>query len=143
MLGRGGPVAAARTAIDDWSIDDKPADSVLEAVLAHLVGRFGLPPVEFHPVIEGHEIDFRVIDTPVLLECDGWAHHGLDRGAFERDRDRDADLVAAGWIVVRFTYRAVTTRPKATADRVRAAVARWAPEVATTGGRPPVPPDAA
>jgi very-short-patch-repair endonuclease len=140
--GRAG-VVAARTAIDDWSIDDKPADSVLEAVLAHLVGRFGLPPVEFHPVIEGHEIDFRVIDTPVLLECDGWAHHGLDRGAFERDRDRDADLVAAGWIVVRFTYRAVTTRPKATADRVRAAVARWAPEVATTGGRPPVPPDAA
>ena len=42
-----------------------------------------------------------------------------------RDRDRDADLAAAGWIVLRFTYRAITMRPKATADRIAAAVARW------------------
>jgi very-short-patch-repair endonuclease len=35
--------------------------------------------------------------------------------------------VAAGWLVLRFTYRSITTRPKATADRIRAAVDRWAP----------------
>lgn len=52
-------------------------------------------------------------------------HHGLKRTAFERDRERDADLIAAGWIVVRFTYRAITARPEATADRIAAAVARW------------------
>jgi len=66
-----------------------------------------------------------VIGTPVILECDDWAYHGLQRTTFERDGDRDADLIAAGWIVVRFTYRAVTTRAKATADRIAAAVARW------------------
>ena len=49
-----------------------------------------------------------MIGTPVMLECDGWAYHGLDRSNFERDRDRDAELTAAGWIVVRFTYRAIT-----------------------------------
>ena len=125
--GRGG-IVAVRDAISDWSIDDKPADSVLEVVMRRLVDRYRLPRVEFHPIIEGHEIDFRVIGTAVLLECDGWTHHGLDRTNFERDHDRDADLIAAGWIVVRFTYRAVTTRPKATADRILAALDRWAPE---------------
>ena len=118
---------ALRDAVADWSIDDKPADSILELLMQRLVDRFRLPPVEFHPMIEGHEIDFRVIDTPVLLECDGWQFHCLDRDTFERDRERDADLVAAGWLVLRFTYRSITTRPKATADRIRAAVDRWAP----------------
>ena len=87
--GRGGTVSL-RDAVADWSIDDKPADSILELVMRRLVDRFGLPPVEFHPVIEGHEVDFRVIDTPVVLECDGWQYHGLDRQTFEHDRDGDA-----------------------------------------------------
>jgi very-short-patch-repair endonuclease len=124
--GRSG-VVALRKAIADWSIDQKPADSVLEAVMARLIAARGLPPVEFHPIIEGYEVDFRVIGAPVILECDGWYHHGLDRAGFERDRARDADLIAAGWIVVRFTYRAVVSRPAATAQRIRAAVDRWAP----------------
>ena len=136
--GRGGTVAL-RDAIADWSIDDKPADSILELAMRRLVDRFGLPPVEFHPVIEGYEVDFRVIDTPLLLECDGWQYHGLDRDTFERDRERDADLLAAGWIVLRFTYRSITTRPKATADRIRAALDRWA----TADPRDSIPPDAA
>ena len=141
--GRGG-IVAVRDAIADWSIDDKPADSVLEVVMARLVDRYRLPAVEFHPVIEGYEIDFRVIGTPVLLECDGWTYHGLDRNNFERDHDRDADLIAAGWIVVRFTYRAVTTRQKATADRIRAALDRWSPEHTRASAHlPSPPPDAA
>jgi very-short-patch-repair endonuclease len=90
-----------------------------------LVTRYGLPAVEFHPIICGHEVDFRVVDTPVVLECDGWAYHGVQRHTFERDRRRDAELIAAGWIVLRFTYRSVTTAPGATADRIAAAVARW------------------
>ncbi len=136
--GRGG-IVAVRDAIADWSIDDKPADSILEVVMRRLIERFDLPPVEFHPVIEGYEVDFRVIDTPVILECDGWAYHGLDRATFERDRGRDADLTGAGWIIVRFTYRAITTRPKATADRILAALDRWTPST----GLAPFPPDAA
>jgi len=118
-------IPALRDAIDAWAIDDKPADSILEVAMARLVRRHHLAPVDFHPTIEGHEVDFRVIDTPVILECDGWAHHGLNRRGFERDRDRDADLVAAGWIVVRFTYRAITMSPGAVARRIRAATDRW------------------
>jgi very-short-patch-repair endonuclease len=134
--GRAGTVSL-RDAISDWSIDDKPADSVLESVMARLIRRYSLPPVEFHPLVQGREVDFRVIDTPVILECDGWTYHGLDRNNFERDHDRDADLIAAGWIVVRFTYRAIVTRPTATANRIRAAIDRWTPATAAP------PPDAA
>jgi very-short-patch-repair endonuclease len=123
---RGRPgIPALRDAIDDWSIDAKPADSILEAAMVRLIRRHELAPVEFHPIIAGHEVDFRVIDTPVILECDGWTHHGLDRTGFERDRSRDAELIAAGWIVVRFTYRAITVRPSTVARRIRAATDRW------------------
>jgi very-short-patch-repair endonuclease len=134
--GRAGTVSL-RDAISDWSIDDKPADSVLESVMARLIHRYSLPPVEFHPLVQGREVDFRVIDTPVILECDGWTYHGLDRNNFERDHDRDVDLIAAGWIVVRFTYRAIVTRPTATANRIRSAIDRWTPATAAP------PPDAA
>jgi very-short-patch-repair endonuclease len=123
---RGRPgIPALRDAIDDWSIDTKPADSILEAAMIRLIRRHGLAPVEFHPIIDGHEVDFRVIDTPVILECDGWTHHGLDHSGFERDRSRDADLIAAGWIVIRFTYRAIIVRPSTVARRIRAATERW------------------
>ena len=49
----------------------------------------------FHPRIVGYEPDFLVAGSRILIECDGWANHGLLRDAFESDRVRDADLAAA------------------------------------------------
>ncbi len=115
-----------------WTIDAKPADSVLEAAFARLVRRFDLPPFEFHPMIEGWEVDFRILGTSLLVECDGWATHGLDRGQFQRDRDRDDDLAAAGWSIRRYTYRAITASPADTARRIRRAIATL-----TSDSRPP------
>ncbi|MDX2380445.1 MAG: DUF559 domain-containing protein [Acidimicrobiia bacterium] len=93
--------------------------------MTRLIARFALPPIDFHPVIEGQEVDFRVTGTPIVLECDGWTFHGLNRSTFERDRERDARLSAAGWIVIRFTYRAITRSPSTTADRIRRNLDRW------------------
>jgi very-short-patch-repair endonuclease len=123
--GRSG-VGPLRNAVDRWSIDRKPANSVLEIVMSRLVERYDLPAVEFHPVVLGWEVDFRVIGSAVILECDGWAYHGLRREQFERDRRRDAELIAEGWLVVRFTYRALTSAPAASARRIRQAIDRWA-----------------
>jgi very-short-patch-repair endonuclease len=122
--GRAG-IVALREAVAEWSIDRKPTDSTLEQAMHRLISTHGLPAVEFHPVVCGYEVDFRVCGAPIVLECDGWTYHGLQRSTFERDRERDADLAADGWIVLRFTYRAITMRPKATADRIAAAIARW------------------
>lgn len=124
--GRGG-IVAVRDAIADWSIDDTPTASMLESALALLTERYGLPDVELHPAIDDVEVGFRVRGTPVVIECDAWADHGHEHNHehVERNREHDARLIGAGWIVLRFTYRAIIARPKATADRIRAAIDQW------------------
>jgi hypothetical protein len=67
-------------------LDGKPVDSVLEPAMRQLLDRFGLPTAEFHPIIAGFEVDFRIVDSPIVLECDGWATHGLDKAQLEKDR---------------------------------------------------------
>jgi very-short-patch-repair endonuclease len=126
--GRAG-VTALRQAIEQWQFGDRPPDSVLEHAMFELARRFGLPPLRFHPVVAGHEFDFEVVGTPVLLECDGWATHGIVRSQFEHDRVRDADAIAAGRIPVHFTWLQVVRQPERVARRIRAAIERWAPEV--------------
>lgn len=55
----------------------------------------------------------------VVVEVDGWAYHSTpDR--FQRDRERQNRLVAAGWTVLRFTWRDLTHHP----ERVIATVLR-------------------
>lgn len=127
--GRAG-VVALRAAVDSWVVDGKPADSLLEGAMAALVRRYNLPAVEFHPRILGHEVDFRIVGAPIVVECDGWLYHGFQRANFERDRVRDAELLAAGWLTLRFTYRAITTTPSVVARRIRSAVERWSPHAA-------------
>jgi very-short-patch-repair endonuclease len=64
-----------------------------------------------------------------MLECDGWATHGRDRRQFEKDRTRDAELAAIGFVVLRFTYRAIVKRPAREAERIRRIVRQWAPHL--------------
>ena len=60
----------------------------------------------------GHEVDFLWPDHELIVETDGWTAHG-HRRAFERDRARDAELHAAGYVVLRFTWRQVIERDAA------------------------------
>jgi very-short-patch-repair endonuclease len=127
---RGRPgVPALREALGDWVLDGKPVDSVLEPAMRRLLDHHRLPPVQFHAVLGGYEVDFWVVDSPLVLECDGWATHGRERRQFERDRTRDADLAALGYVVLRFTYRAIMTRAAREAERIRRNVHRWAPHL--------------
>jgi very-short-patch-repair endonuclease len=54
----------------------------------------------------GHEVDFHWPDHRLIVETDGWRFH-RHRRRFESDRARDAQLQAAGWTVLRFTWRQV------------------------------------
>lgn len=103
-------VAALRTALAEWRLGTKPPDSVLEETFARLLADYGLPAAEFHPIIAGFEVDFVIVGTRLVVECDGWAWHGVERERFERDRYRDAELGAAGYIVRRFSWHQITTR---------------------------------
>lgn len=120
-------VPALRDALDEWIIDDKPVDSVLETAMCRLVREYQLPPVEFHAQIAGYEVDFWVVDTPIVLECDGYGTHGRNRTQFERDRVRDPELTALGYITIRFTYRRLMHDPSWVAVKIRAALDRWQP----------------
>ena len=124
-------VVALRDALDTRSLGELPSDSVLEERFADLARRFRLPPMEFHAVVEGYEVDFRVTDSMVIIECDGHESHGLDREQFEFDRIRNGMLVAAGYAIVHVTWREVTRNPAAVAKRIEAVVRRWAPDVLT------------
>jgi hypothetical protein len=66
-------------------------------------------------LVNGFEVDFHWPDARLVVETDGHEHHGT-RAAFERDRARDQALTAAGWTVVRFTYRQVLEEPARVRD---------------------------
>lgn len=72
--------------------------------------------------VEGLEVDFAWPDQRVAVEIDGFEFHG-GRGAFERDRERDAVLTAAGWRVIRVTWRQLDRSPEAFLVRLAATLA--------------------
>lgn len=128
-------ISPLRAVLDQWPLDDHPGDSVLELRMGELLRDHRLPPAEFHPIVAGYEIDFRIIGSVVLLECDGYATHGLDHDQFEFDRIRDAELTAAGYVMVHFTWNQITRAPARVATRIEANVRRWSPEVLTARSR--------
>ena len=92
----------------DRAHDDhaEPTRSELERALIPALRAAGLPLPLVNQRVLGHEVDFHWPRQRVIVETDGWRAHGRRR-AFEDDRARDAELHAAGWIVLRFTWRQV------------------------------------
>jgi hypothetical protein len=126
-------IVAFRNALQSWIIDVKPAASELELAMRRFLDAFDLPPALFHPIVAGYEVDFQLIGTNVIIECDGWVSHGLDRDQFEFDRDRYGDLTAAGNVVVPVTYRSISQRQAKTAARIRKAYEKWRTGRTATG----------
>lgn len=69
-----------------------------------------------------YEVDAVWPDERVIVEIDGYAFHG-SRRRFERDRRRDAELQAAGWLVFRTTWRGITDEALATTARLASVLA--------------------
>ena len=100
-------------------VEDGPAFTRSEAErrFLDLVRRSGLPRPDVNATIAGHEVDFAWREQRVVVEVDGVAFHS-DRRTIEHDHERDADLDAAGFRVVRATWRQVTARPEKLLVRV-------------------------
>jgi very-short-patch-repair endonuclease len=109
-----------RSIIDDH--DFAPTRSELEAAFRRLCRRHRLPMPAVNARVHGHEVDFSWPEHRLIVETDGHHDHGT-RAAFERDRARDAELIALGWRVVRFTYRQVMGRPGVVAGVIRRCLA--------------------
>ena len=94
--------------------------SEAERLLLALVRRAGLPRPQTNVRVAGHEVDALWPSHRLVVEVDGFAFHS-SRDAFERDRERDADLQAHGLRVIRVTWRRLVERPESVAALLGAA----------------------
>jgi very-short-patch-repair endonuclease len=76
------------------------------------------PPPQINVLIEGIEVDVAWPGHKLIVELDGYAFHST-HDAFHADRRRDRRLTAAGWRVVRLTWRDLD-EPDALAGELRA-----------------------
>jgi very-short-patch-repair endonuclease len=95
--------------------------SELEERMLILCEGFRLPAPKVNSSIEGYTVDFVWREQRLIVETDGWDSHGT-RTAFERDRRRDADLLAAGWRVLRISHARLDREPDWTAKRIARAL---------------------
>jgi len=95
-----------------------PTRSEFEDAFIEFARRYGLPAPVTNTHLRGHEIDALFPNERVIVELDGAEFH-LDRDAFESDRDRDADLLAAGYVTVRITWERLTQQPAREAARLK------------------------
>lgn len=96
--------------------------SEFEERMLGLCRRNGLPAPEVNAPVEGYTADFVWRHPRLIVETDGWRAHRTP-GAFERDRRRDADLLAAGWRVVRITWKQLDREPDWVAERIGTGIA--------------------
>lgn len=105
---------ALRRILDRARIGASVTRSELEDRLLAFLDRQGLPrpDVNAHLRIAGGivEVDCLWRERRVIAELDGYATHAT-RAAFERDRARDRALQAAGWRVIRITWRQLHEAP--------------------------------
>ncbi|MGO9903660.1 MAG: endonuclease domain-containing protein [Solirubrobacteraceae bacterium] len=92
-----------------------------ERLLLRMIRDARMPaPVANAPVC-GFTVDLLWLERRLIVEFDGWGTH-RDRASFERDRLRDQRLVAAGYRVIRITWRQLEREPYAVLARLAAAL---------------------
>lgn len=114
-----------RDLLDSRGPVTRPTESMLETRMNDLVRRSRLPHLT-----RGHEVhagslfvarlDFAYPDLLIDVEVDSEEWH-YRKDAWHADRARDTELRALGWVVLRFTWREIKSRPKWVVDQIRRA----------------------
>lgn len=112
--GKPGILTVARV-LDERGDGHVPPQSELEALLFEVLAAGGLPaPVRQLPLPGrgrvGGIADGGYLDARIVLEADGRRWH-LRVEAARRDRERDAQVVAAGWVPLRFVHEQLVSDP--------------------------------
>jgi hypothetical protein len=92
--------------------------SELEIVLLVTCQTHGIPIPEINVYVDGWLVDAHWPAQRVIVEVDGWRGHRTP-AQLERDHQRDLELRAAGYIVLRYTWRQLTEAPVAVAADLR------------------------
>jgi len=104
----------------------QPANEGLETIFAELIRGIDLPPHEFNAHVGPYEVDVLFPAQKGIVELDD-IHTHRTAHAFQRDRERDATLVAQGYRTLRFTHRRVTTDAAGAITQLRATLGSPAP----------------
>jgi hypothetical protein len=114
----------------------QPTRSELEEAFLAFCERYGLP----QPVVNSFpwrlESDMLFAAEQLVVELDGWDFH-QDKYAFEGDRDRDADLLAIGFVTLRVTWKRLMERPEREARRLDKILCAQRRRLAAENGRRP------
>src|SRR5918994_627948 len=81
-----------------------------------------LPLPRVNARVGGYEVDFVWRKQRLVVEFDSFRFHS-PRARFERDRESDAVLAAAGYKVIRVTWRQLVDAPEAVVARIAQALA--------------------
>jgi very-short-patch-repair endonuclease len=92
--------------------------SELERLFAELLERAGIERPQMNVIVAGREVDAVWHAARLIVELDSRTHH-MTTAAFEEDRRRDADLMLAGYRVLRITWRRLRDEPEEVAATVR------------------------
>jgi very-short-patch-repair endonuclease len=97
-------VGAIKALLAEASIGARVVRSELEERFQAFLLDAGLPLPQTNQRVEGYEVDCVWPEQRLIVELDGHATHSPAH-AFEGDRARDRRLEAAGWHVIRITWR--------------------------------------
>lgn len=98
--------------------------SKAEAEFLKLVREAGLPAPKLNKRRGGKGWDAVWDEHEVIAEIDGWKWHGVDAVAFEADRRRNNERIAAGWLPLRFTWKRMRDDRLAVAAELAVALSR-------------------
>jgi hypothetical protein len=107
---------ACRTVLETHYIGKTPTANENEEALLAITRPLGIPDPECNAFIvlddggPAIKADFVWREQRVVVEADSRKWHDT-RQRFEHDRVRDQRLIAAGWTVIRTTWRQMTRRP--------------------------------
>ena len=129
-------IPAIKRALEKYrQIGETVTRSHMERRFLALLDRNRLPRPSMNQPLGPYEPDAVWHEHRLIVELDSYAIH-TTREAFERDRTRDRDLQAAGYCVLRITWRQLTTEADSIATQLRTLLGVPPPTPRT---RPPRP----
>jgi very-short-patch-repair endonuclease len=121
MRGRGRAGAQALRRLLVRHVSPANVRSKAERLLLRLVREGGLPEPEVNMRLGRWRPDFLWRQHSVVAEFDSYQFH-QDIEAFRRDREKNNDLQLRGYVVLRFTWRELTSTPHELLARLRLAL---------------------
>jgi hypothetical protein len=119
----------AKRAANLLGLPGTPTRSGWEDDFPAFCAKHGLPAPVMGAPLYGYIVDALFVAERVIVELDSKEFH-MDPIAFETDRERDAEMLAHGFVTLRVTWERIEERPEREAKRLGVILAAHAPSAA-------------